>query len=89
VYHWSNGLWTAAITWGATISPTAQKRWGVVCLAMGIVLSIFAVGSIGGALAYEPSEKEWSAYNHAIERIERGERYYEHGEVPEEPYVNE
>jgi len=35
VYHLANGLWTAAITWGVTISEAAQRRWGYVCAAIG------------------------------------------------------
>lgn len=38
VYHLANGLWTAAITWGLTISEGAQRRWGYVCAAFGAVL---------------------------------------------------
>jgi succinate dehydrogenase / fumarate reductase, cytochrome b subunit len=30
-FHLANGFWTAAITWGLTISKQAQRRWGVVC----------------------------------------------------------
>jgi len=30
-YHLANGLWTAAITWGLTVSAGAQKRWGYLC----------------------------------------------------------
>jgi succinate dehydrogenase / fumarate reductase cytochrome b subunit len=30
-YHLANGFWTAAITWGLTISAGAQRRWGFVC----------------------------------------------------------
>jgi succinate dehydrogenase / fumarate reductase cytochrome b subunit len=35
VFHFANGLWTAAITWGLTISQRAQRRWGYVCAAIG------------------------------------------------------
>lgn len=35
VFHFANGLWTAAITWGLTISVRAQKQWGVVCAMIG------------------------------------------------------
>lgn len=35
IYHFANGLWTAAITWGLTISEQAQKRQGVVCARWG------------------------------------------------------
>jgi len=38
VFHFANGLWTAAITWGLTISAKAQKRWGVVCALLGVGL---------------------------------------------------
>lgn len=35
VFHFANGLWTAAITWGVTVSPLSQRRWGVACAAIG------------------------------------------------------
>ncbi|MEM8835185.1 MAG: hypothetical protein AAGD00_05130 [Planctomycetota bacterium] len=38
IFHFANGLWTAAITWGLTVSRTAQRRWGYVCAAVGIGL---------------------------------------------------
>lgn len=38
VYHFANGLWTAAITWGLTVSAPAQKRWGWVCAVVGVLL---------------------------------------------------
>ncbi len=53
IYHWSNGLWTAAITWGLTISTTAMRRWGHVCAVMGVVLTIFTAGALIGARRYE------------------------------------
>jgi succinate dehydrogenase / fumarate reductase, cytochrome b subunit len=45
VFHFANGLWTSAIAWGLTITATAQKRWGHVCLALGLALAIFGVGA--------------------------------------------
>ncbi len=38
VFHFANGLWTAAITWGLTVSEHAQRRWGVVCAGLGVAL---------------------------------------------------
>ena len=35
VYHLANGLWTAGITWGLWISPTAQARASKVCTVLG------------------------------------------------------
>ena len=41
-YHLANGFWTAAITWGLTVSKAAQKRWGVICA--GLFVLTFAAG---------------------------------------------
>jgi succinate dehydrogenase / fumarate reductase, cytochrome b subunit len=43
-YHLANGFWTAAITWGLTISAASQKRWGYVCA--GLFVLTFACGLI-------------------------------------------
>ena len=45
-YHLANGLWTAAITWGLTISAGAQRRWGYVCggiFALTLILGFVAL----------------------------------------------
>lgn len=36
-YHLANGFWTAAITWGLTISQGAQRRWGHVCAGLFVL----------------------------------------------------
>jgi succinate dehydrogenase / fumarate reductase cytochrome b subunit len=56
VFHFANGLWTAAITWGLTVSAKAQRRWGVVCLAMGAGLMVAAWGSLFGFLMLDVGE---------------------------------
>lgn len=38
VFHFANGLWTAAITWGLTVSAGAQRRWGYLCTAVGVAM---------------------------------------------------
>lgn len=48
VFHFANGLWTAAITWGLTISVQAQRRWGYVCTAIGLGLGAAAVTAVVG-----------------------------------------
>ena len=55
VYHFANGLWTAAITWGLTISAKSQKRWGVACVALGAGLMLAAWSSLFAALAIDPA----------------------------------
>jgi succinate dehydrogenase / fumarate reductase cytochrome b subunit len=42
VFHFANGLWTAAISWGLTVTVSAQRRWGHVCLGVGLGLVLFA-----------------------------------------------
>jgi succinate dehydrogenase / fumarate reductase cytochrome b subunit len=46
VFHFANGIWTFLITWGVTISPTAQVRSGYVCAAIGIVLGLLGMGAL-------------------------------------------
>ncbi len=65
VYHWSNGLWTAAITWGLTISETAQKRWAWICGALFVALTVFFCGAIYGGLNYDVSPNERFAIEYA------------------------
>lgn len=56
VFHFANGLWTAAITWGLTISEQAQKRWGMVCAGLGAGLMLAAWASLGAALVIHPDD---------------------------------
>lgn len=58
VFHFANGLWTAAITWGVTVSAQAQKRWGVVCLGLGVGLMGMAWASIIGFATLDPKKAE-------------------------------
>ena len=48
VFHFANGLWTAGITWGLTLSAGAMKRWGQVCASIGIVLALAGVMAVYG-----------------------------------------
>jgi len=43
-YHLANGFWTAAITWGLTVSAAAQRRWGLVC--SGLFVLTFVAGMV-------------------------------------------
>jgi succinate dehydrogenase / fumarate reductase cytochrome b subunit len=36
-FHLANGFWTAAITWGLTVSKHAQRRWGMVCIGLFVL----------------------------------------------------
>lgn len=54
VFHFANGLWTAAITWGLTVSVSAQKRWGYACAALGAGLLAMGWGSVIGYVMLDP-----------------------------------
>lgn len=48
VFHFANGLWTAAITWGLTVAVPAQRRWGRLCAAIGLLLAAAGVAAVVG-----------------------------------------
>ena len=83
IYHWSNGLWTAAITWGLTLSVQAQRRWGYVCAVLGITLTVFMAGALIGARVYEVTPQDTAAIEQA-----KQDGGGHHGNVAEhtEPY---
>lgn len=56
VFHFANGLWTAAITWGLTVSVAAQRRWGVVCAGLGVALMGAAWMALVGFLITDPGD---------------------------------
>jgi succinate dehydrogenase / fumarate reductase, cytochrome b subunit len=55
VFHFANGLWTAAITWGLTISRNAQQRWGYACAGLGAALMAMAWGAVLGFATLNPN----------------------------------
>ncbi|HBS29084.1 MAG TPA: succinate dehydrogenase [Phycisphaerales bacterium] len=56
VFHLANGLWTAAITWGLTISRGAQRRWGYACAAIGAGLMLMAWSAVIGFATLDVDE---------------------------------
>jgi succinate dehydrogenase / fumarate reductase cytochrome b subunit len=53
VFHFANGLWTAAITWGVTITEKAQQRWKWVCMAIGAGLMVAGWAAYIGFVAVD------------------------------------
>jgi succinate dehydrogenase / fumarate reductase cytochrome b subunit len=53
-YHLANGFWTAAITWGLTISKSAQRRWGYVCLGLFLITFVAGLAALVAAAVYRP-----------------------------------
>jgi succinate dehydrogenase / fumarate reductase cytochrome b subunit len=58
VFHFANGLWTAGITWGLTISKQAQQRWGVVCAGIGMALAAAGVSAVVGFSTLDAAKAE-------------------------------
>ena len=57
-YHLANGFWTAAITWGLTVSAGSQRRWGYVCTAIFVAtLGLGLTALIAGTLM-TPAEEQ-------------------------------
>jgi succinate dehydrogenase / fumarate reductase cytochrome b subunit len=65
VFHLANGLWTAAITWGITLSAAAQKRWGYACAAIGAGLMLAAWSAVLGVylLDYDRARSTEDAFH--------------------------
>jgi succinate dehydrogenase cytochrome b subunit len=49
-FHLANGMWTAGITWGLTISAASQRRWGYVCSALFVFTLICGFLALGAAI---------------------------------------
>jgi succinate dehydrogenase / fumarate reductase cytochrome b subunit len=60
-YHLANGFWTAAITWGLTISKGAQRRWGLACVGLFVLTMVLGftalIASLDSRLANPPEQK--------------------------------
>jgi succinate dehydrogenase / fumarate reductase cytochrome b subunit len=54
VFHLANGIWTAGITWGIWVSPTAQKRATVACTVFGILLGMAGLSSLVAVTKTDP-----------------------------------
>ena len=45
-WHFAYGIWLFAAKWGITPGPVARKRFGYVCVALGVVLLFMGLASI-------------------------------------------
>ncbi len=71
VFHFANGLWTAAITWGVTVSVGAQRRWGQVCAALGLGLAGAAVAAVFGFATLDPEKAREIENQYQAGQLER------------------
>lgn len=54
-YHLANGFWTAAITWGVTVSAGAQKRWGYACAGLFLLTFVAGITALVAAARLDPA----------------------------------
>jgi succinate dehydrogenase / fumarate reductase, cytochrome b subunit len=47
-YHFSNGIWTAGITWGVWTSASAQNRASILCLGIALLLAAMGLAALAG-----------------------------------------
>jgi succinate dehydrogenase / fumarate reductase cytochrome b subunit len=43
LFHFANGLWTFAFSWGITIGPESRKIWTYICVLIFVVLGITGI----------------------------------------------
>lgn len=49
-YHTANGFWTAAVSWGLTVSAEAQRRWGWVCAILFVGMTLAGLTALAAAI---------------------------------------
>lgn len=63
-FHLANGFWTAAITWGLTISKGSQRRWGYVCAGLFFVTFVAGMIALIAAANLVPTGEAASGTGH-------------------------
>lgn len=70
VYHLANGIWTMGMTWGAWLTPKAQRRADIVCTGFGIILGIIGLSALWATQTTDIEEArriEDNMYQHQVE----------------------
>jgi succinate dehydrogenase / fumarate reductase cytochrome b subunit len=49
-YHLGYGFWTAAITWGLTVSAAAQRRWAWICVGLFLLSLLCGMTALVAAM---------------------------------------
>ena len=77
VYHLANGIWTAGITWGLWITPSAQRRasWG--CGGFGLLLAFVGLSALAGMARHNDPQRYAEARAVEEVRIEQHEQQEE------------
>jgi succinate dehydrogenase / fumarate reductase cytochrome b subunit len=74
-WHFSYGVWLFAAKWGITPGKLARKRFGLVCIALGVALAFMGLASIwafvGGKYAGAPAGATPAAWIQIAPQAER------------------
>jgi succinate dehydrogenase / fumarate reductase cytochrome b subunit len=54
-WHFSYGVWLFAAKWGITPGKTARKRFGFVCVALGLALAAIGLAGIWAFVGQPPA----------------------------------
>lgn len=46
IFHFTNGLWAFAITWGITVGPKAQQTWTNICAVIFVILTVVGLSDL-------------------------------------------
>ena len=79
VFHLSNGIWTAGITWGVWTTPAAMGRASRVCLGFGVLLAVVATTAL-----WAPLKQEVNAESKGVEYDMYQARLKLHAVTPDE-----
>lgn len=55
-FHLANGFWTAAITWGLTVSKQSQQRFGFVCAGLFLFTTVCGFTALASTLTTKASD---------------------------------
>ncbi|HVJ50614.1 succinate dehydrogenase cytochrome b558 subunit [Desulfitobacterium sp.] len=50
IFHFTNGLWTFAITWGITVGQIAQQKWSYACAVIFVILTVVGLADLSAFL---------------------------------------
>jgi hypothetical protein len=81
VYHFCNGLWTAAITWGLTVGLGAQRKFGYAMAVFGLLLAFAGVATVSKVRRMEVPQGHGPSAEHtatADEGVQPGSRVAVH-----------
>jgi len=72
-YHFGNGLFTFAISWGITIGKRSQRAWSIACVGIFLALSFVGVRALYAFVAPTEAREKQLIFEHPRSDGARGE----------------